>query len=159
MSATITIQGLDKLQAGVAAAPATLAREVRTALVAGSKAVIATARELVPRDEGKLADSITHAITGGGADLTSTIGPTLAYGIVVEKGRTPGKPPPPIAAIRAWGLRHGFEERSLFILARAIGIKGTKARPFLRPALERNQARVVAEFAKVGIAVVVRMAG
>jgi hypothetical protein len=106
-----------------------------------------------------LADSISRAITGSGASLTSTIGPTLAYGIVVEKGRTPGKPAPPVAAIRSWGLRHGFNERSLFILARSIGIKGMKARPYMRPALERNQGQIVADFAKVGVAVVARMSG
>lgn len=159
MSATITIQGLDKMQAGVAGAPATLAREVRAAHQESGGWVIATARTLVARDQNILANSIAQEITGSGANLTSRIGPTVPYGIVVEKGRTPGKPAPPIAAIRPWALRHGFDERSLFVLARSIGRKGTKARPYMVPALEQNRGRIIARFEKSGLVVVARMAG
>jgi hypothetical protein len=155
MQIDVRIEGLEKLQAGVAAAPATLASEVRTAMMAGSLLVEGTARSLAPKDTGRLAGSITHAISGGGASLTSRIGPSVSWGIYVERGRRPGKPPP-VSAIAPWARRHGANP---FLVARAIGRRGTKARPFLVPALTKSQGRIVALFTKVGATVVARMAG
>lgn len=151
MQIDVRIEGLEKLQAGVAAGPATLASEVRTALTAGSLLVEGTARSLAPKDTGRLGGSITHQISG----MTSRIGPSVAYGLFVEKGRRPGKPPP-VAAIAPWARRHGVNP---FLVARAIGRRGTKPRPFLVPALTQNTGRIVALFQKVGVRVVSRMAG
>jgi hypothetical protein len=155
----VRIEGLEKLQAGVAAAPATLASEVRTAMMAGSLLVEGTARSLAPKDTGRLAGSITHAISGGGANLSSKIGPSVAWGIVIEKGRRPGRPAPPIAALRPWARRHGIPESALFVVARSIGRKGIKARPYMVPALDQNRGRIIALFEKTGLRVVARMAG
>lgn len=152
---TITIEGLDKLAAGVAAAPATLAAEVRTAMQAGSLLIEGTARTLAPKDTGRLAGSITHQITGGGANLTSRIGPSVAYGLFVEKGRGAGTPPP-VSAIRGWATRHGINP---YVLARAIGRRGTKARPYMLPAFNQNVGRVISLFGKVTSVTVRRMAG
>jgi hypothetical protein len=152
---TIRIEGLEKLQAGVIAGPSTLAAEVRTAMTAGSLLIEGTARSLAPKDTGRLAGSITHAITGGGANLTSKIGPSVAYGLYAEKGRRPGKMPP-IAAIAPWARRHGIDP---FVLARSIARKGTKGKPYMLPAFNQNVSRVVSLFAKVGSVVVRKMAG
>lgn len=152
---TVQIVGLEKLQGGVAAGPATLAREVRTAMTAGSLLIEGTARSLAPKDTGRLGGSITHAITGGGANLTSKIGPSVAYGLYAEKGRGPGRMPP-VAAIEGWARRHGMNP---FALARSIARKGTKGKPYMRPAFEQNVGRVTSLFEKVGAVVVSRMAG
>lgn len=151
MQIDVRIEGLEKLQAGAAAAPATLLSETRTALTAGSVLVEGTARSLAPKDTGRLGGSITHQISG----LTSRIGPSVAYGLYVEKGRRPGKPPP-VSAIEPWARRRGANP---FLVARAIGRRGTKPRPFLVPALTQSTPRIVALFAKVGLKVVSRMAG
>lgn len=153
------IEGLDKLQAGVSAAPATLASEVRTATTAGSILVVGTARSIVDKDTGRTAGSINYAISGSGANLSSKIGPSVAWGIVIEKGRRPGAKPPPVAALRPWARRHGIPEGALFQVARSIGRKGIKARPFMVPSLEQNRGRIVALFEKTGTRVVARMAG
>lgn len=155
MQISVRIEGLERLQAGAAAAPATLASEVRTAMVAGSLLIEGAARGLAPKDTGRLAGSITHTISGGGANLTSKIGPSVAYGLFVEKGRAPGKMPP-IGAIRGWAARKGINP---YMLARAIARKGTKPHPFLVPAFEQNSGRVIALFQKIGVAVVQRIAG
>jgi hypothetical protein len=155
MQIDVRIEGLEKLQAGVAAAPATLTSEVRMAMTAGSLLVEGAARSLAPKDTGRLAGSITHAISGGGASLTSRIGPSVAYGLYVERGRRPGKPPP-VSAIGPWARRRGANP---FLVARGIGRKGTRPRPFLVPALTQSQGRIVALFMKVGATVVARMAG
>lgn len=155
MQIDVRIEGLERLQAGVAGAPATLATEVRTALTAGSLLIEGAARGLAPKDIGRLGGSITHTITGGGANLTSKIGPSVAYGLYVEKGRKPGRMPP-IGAIQGWANRKGINP---YVLARSIARKGTKPRPYMLPAFERNRGAVVNLFAKVAQRVVVRMAG
>lgn len=155
MSATITILGLDKLQPGVAAGPATLAREVRTAMVAGSKLVEGTQRELAPRFTGETVNSVATTITGGGAALTANIGPRSPHARWAIKGRPPGKQPP-IAAIEPWARAKGIDP---FVLARSIGRKGTKGKDFVTPSLERNEGRIRALFANVGEVVVRVMAG
>lgn len=153
----IRIEGLEKLQAGVSAGPATLASEVRTAMQAGSLLIEGTARGLAPKDTGRLAGSITHKISGGGANLTSKIGPSVQYGLFVEKGRGAGKPPPPVSAIRGWATRHGG--MNPYVLARSIGRKGIKARPYMVPAYRQNEGGVIRLFERIGFKVVSRMAG
>ncbi len=155
MQIDVKIEGLEKLQAGVSAAPATLASDVRTAMTAGSLLIEGAARGLAPKDTGRLAGSITHTITGGGANLTSKIGPSVQYGLYVEKGRGPGKPPP-VGAVAGWAARKGINP---YVLARAIGRRGTKPRPYMLPAFTGNVGRVTALFVKVGAKVVARMAG
>lgn len=155
MQIDVRIEGLERLAAGVASGPATLEREVRGALEAGSLLVEGAARTLAPKDTGRLAGSITHQISG----LSSRIGPSVAYGMVVEKGRRPGKPMPPAGAIAGWMARKGIPAEASFLIRRAIGRKGIKARPYLVPALTQSQGRVVALFEKVGAKVVARMAG
>jgi len=152
---TVQIIGLEPLQAGLAAGPSTLAAEVRTAMTAGSLLIEGSARRLAPRHTGRLAGSITHAISGGGANLTSKIGPSVAYGIYVEMGRGAGKPPP-VSAVASWARAHGIDP---YVLARAIGRRGTKKRPYMRPAFDQNVSGVIALFQRVGTAVVSRMAG
>jgi hypothetical protein len=151
----VRIEGLEKLQAGVAAGPATLAAEVRGAMTAGSLLIEGAARGLAPKDTGRLAGSITHQISGGGANLQSKIGPSVAYGLYVEKGRRAGKQPP-IGAISGWAARKGINP---YVLARAIGRRGTRPRPYMLPAFQGKVGRVTALFMKIGVKVVSRMAG
>jgi hypothetical protein len=151
----IKIEGLEKLQAGIATGPATLATEVRTAMTAGSLLIEGTARGLAPKDTGRLSGSITHVISGGGANLQSKIGPSVAYGIYVEKGRGPGKAPP-IGAIAGWAARKGINP---YVLARSIARKGVRPQPYMLPAYQSNAGKVTALFERIGAKVVSRMAG
>ena len=155
MQIDLRIEGLERLQAGVAAAPATLASETRLAMVAGSLLIEGTARTLAGKDTGRNAGSITHKISGSGANLTSKIGPSTAYGVWAERGRGPGRMPP-IAAVEGWARRKGINP---YVLARSIARKGTKPRPYMVPSFNQNRGAVVARFARIGVAVVQRMAG
>lgn len=154
MQISVKIEGLERLQAGVASGPATLASETRLAMAAGSLLVEGTQRSLVSKDTGRTGGSITHLITGSGANLTSKIGPSVATAIYLEKGRKPGKMPP-VKAIEPWARRHGINP---YMLARSIGRKGTKPHPFVAPSLDPNRAKIIALFEKVGVKVVNRMA-
>lgn len=155
MRIDVRIEGLERLQAGAAAAPATLASEVRTSMTAGSLLIEGTARSLAGKDTGRNAGSITHRISGSGANLTSRIGPSTAYGYFAEKGRRPGKMPP-VSAVEGWARRKGIDP---FVLARSIARKGTKGKPYMVPSFQQNQGKVVKLFEGVAKKVVARMAG
>lgn len=155
-SLTIEVVGADKLAAGLsAAAGKTLPSETKRAMEASLLLVEGDARRGVKRDTGRLQNSITHSISGGGGNLTGEVGPSVKYGLYVERGRRPGKPPP-VSAVAAWARRHGV---SPYLVARAIGRKGVKAAPFLLPAYRANTAKIHDLFAKVGLKVVEAAAG
>lgn len=154
-SLSVQIVGLEKLQAGVASGPATLATEVRTAMTAGSILIEGTARGLAGKATGRNAGSIHYVISGGGANLMSKIGPSTAYGYYAEKGRKPGKMPP-IASIASWANSKGIDP---YVLARSIGRKGTKGKPYMVPSFNQNQGKVTSLFEKIGPVVVRKMAG
>lgn len=155
MSITVRLEGAKELQAGLRAAPATLASETRVAMEASLLLVEGTARTLAPKDTGRLGGSITHSIAGGGANLTGRVAPSVAYGLFVEKGRRPGRMPP-VDTVASWARRHGINP---FVLARAIGRRGTKARPFMEPAYGQNVGKIIAIFGRVGAKVVSTIAG
>lgn len=147
---TISIPNLPRVQRGVANGPRVLRAETTTALTAGGLLVEATARGLVKQDTHRLQGSITSHLEG----LTVEIGPSVAYGLPVEKGSRPHWPPR--APLEGWARRHGIP---VFLVQRAIARRGTKAAPFMRPALEQNVGRIVALFEKLGAKVVASMGG
>lgn len=148
---SITIPNLPRLTRNVNAAPATLQTDLHTTLTASGLLVEATGRSLAPRDTGRLQGSI-HSRPGSG--LSVEIGPSVAYGLFVEKGTRAHFPPP--GALGGWARRHGM---SPFALARGISRRGTKAQPFMVPALEQNVGKITDLFGKLGAKVVARMAG
>ena len=80
--------------------------------------------------------SITHEIDARSlTTIIGRVGPTVRYGLWVERGRRPGKAPP-IEAIAGWARRHGVNPvrgRLEPLLA-----SGTRAQPFVEPSLQRN---------------------
>lgn len=152
----IQVLGADELAAGLQKAAGTaLPSETRRAMEYSLLLVEADARRGVRRDTGRLQNSITHAISGQGGTLRGVVGPSVRYGLYVERGRRPGRPPP-VAALAGWARRHGVNP---YVVARAIGRRGTRAAPFLLPAYERNRARIVDAFEKIGLKVVETAAG
>ena len=150
-SLSIEILGADRLANGLErAAVSTLPTTTHQAMQASLLLIEADARRGVKRDTGRLQNSISYSITGGGANLTGRVGPSVKYGIYVERGRRPGKPPP-VSAVAAWARRHGVNP---FLVARAIGRKGVRPAPFLLPAYEKNKGRITDLFAKIGAKVV-----
>jgi HK97 gp10 family phage protein len=153
MALTIQIVGADKLSASLGKAASSVNPELKGALTKSLLLIESDARRNAVRDTGRLQNSITHSISGNG--LEGKVGPSVAYGLYVEMGRRPGKPPP-IAAVAAWAQRHGINP---FLVARAIGRKGIKARPFLVPAFEKNKGRIEQAFAAVGAKVLSQVKG
>jgi HK97 gp10 family phage protein len=147
---SITIPNLPRLQRGVASGPSAVDAELRSIVQTGALLIESEARSLAPRDTGRLQGSIHSRISG----LTAEVGPTVAYGLFVEKGTRAHFPP--VGAISGWAVRHGLNP---YAVARGMSRKARPPRPFMVPALERSRARIEALAAKVGATVVLRMAG
>lgn len=144
---TIQLIGADKLGKGLARASSkTLPVNLQKAMTVSCLLVEGDARRGAKRDTGRLQNSITHHITGNASSsLVGKVGPSVAYGLYVERGRRPGRPPP-VSALAGWARRHGI---SPYLVARAIGRRGVKAAPFLLPAYEKNRARILSLFGQV----------
>jgi hypothetical protein len=58
------------------------------------------------------------------------------YALYVELGTDPHYPP--VSALRGWARRKLGDENLAYAVVKAIGKKGTKPQPFLRPAADRE---------------------
>lgn len=152
---TARVEGLDKLQRGLADGRKAVATELRTAMSASLLLLEGDARRLAPRDTGRLQGSISSRISGVGANLQGEVGPSARYGFWVEFGRRPGRAPP-IGAIAGWARRRGM---SPYPLARAIARRGIKPRPYMQPAFERDLGKIRQLFDQAGATVVARLGG
>ncbi len=165
--------------------PEQMERDMRRALQASLLMLEADARRMAPQDTRRLAGSIAPEISGAYPNLVGRVGPTVRYGATMEFGRRAGAKMPPVDALLGWVRRHwrpafigplprgqlrprraappGVGETQLrsraFALARAIQRRGIQPRPYLRPAWNRNQARIEALFAQIGVRVVMYLAG
>jgi len=138
----VRLVGAPELAAALGAVPASLRAANVRAMNASLVLVEADARRNVVHDTRQLMNSITHRVTERGEVVTGTVGPTVAYGLYVEQGTRPHWPPR--APLVAWARRHGIP---VFLVQRAIARRGTRARPFLVPALTKNHDKIVARFA------------
>ena len=96
------------------------------------------AKEKAPVDTGRLRASITAEYQR----LSVMIGPSVSYGVFVEYGTRPHWPP--LSALQPWARRHGFPTgaRGAFLVALAISRRGTRAQPYMAPALEESKSDI-----------------
>lgn len=94
------------------------------------------AKRRCPADTGRLRQSIRWQVRSEGKTITALIGTDVAYAIFVHEGTKPHWPP--LKAMQPWAKRHGFPEGNAgaYLVAGKIAAQGTKARPFLKEALE-----------------------
>lgn len=157
----VQIKGAKELAGNLLAADKGMAQDLRGAMDDSLALVRGDAeRTLSGHGLRRMAGSLVDDISGGGPRLTGTVTSTHPGAIWVERGRRPGRRPPPTGALRGWAQRHGIpaDPGTLFLIARAIGRRGIRPRPFLVPALERNRARIVGIFAKMNAMVTARAA-
>ena len=133
MSIDIKLTIDDKALQAALKDPQLIAGPVRDFLSQSAYAVEFSAKELAPVDTGHMRDEI---VTRLGPVRAIVISPVV-YSPYVEFGTRPHFPPP--GALQPWARRHGI---SAFALARAIARRGTKAHPFMRPALEKNKPNI-----------------
>jgi hypothetical protein len=150
---TLRLVGADRLSAALRRAPETVTSEQARAMTASLLLVEGDARRNARQDTRQLLNSITHRQRLRGQTLVGEVGPSARYGLYVERGARPHFPP--VAALAGWARRHGV---SPYAVQRAIGRRGTRARPFLAPAFTKNAARIVALFARAGARVTATVA-
>lgn len=91
-----------------------------------------------PVDTGRLRASITPEVTVHGTEVLGIVGSNVVYAPYVELGTRPHYPP--LEALEVWAERH---HTTAFLVARAIGRRGTKAIRFLQNAFETNKERII----------------
>lgn len=94
------------------------------------------AKRLAPVDTGRLRASITPSIRQENGIL-GVVGSNVKYAPYMELGTKPHWPP--LSALETWARRHGT---TAFLVARAIAMRGTKAREFLQGAVKENMNRI-----------------
>jgi hypothetical protein len=145
MPITLHLQGADELLARLRRSPQVTAAAQERAMTASLLLVEGDARRNVRHDTRRLMNSITHELSGRGTNLVGRVGPSVRYGLYVERGTRPHWPPR--AALEGWARRHNVP---VFAVQRGIARRGTRARPFLVPAYLRNASRIVRLFAEAG---------
>jgi hypothetical protein len=75
---------------------------------------------------------------------------TALQSIFVERGRRAGARMPPGGVLLGWMGRHGIPPRAEFVIRRAIGRRGIRARPFMSPLAEQLQPQARRLLAEAG---------
>jgi len=70
------------------------------------------------------------------------------YGWVIEKGRGPNKKMPPVSVIESWCKSKSIPVEAAFPIARSIGKKGIKAKPFIAKSMQDVVANSIADAIK-----------
>lgn len=152
MRVSIRIHDADA-RAALARAPGVFVSRLAAWLTRGANELAREARGLAPKAFSTLTNSISVTRED---ELHWIIAPGVAYGAFVEGGRRPGGMPGMSNGLREWirlKLRPSSDketDRLSFVIARAIGRKGIKPQPFMKPAFERKSDRVV-ELANAGV--------
>ena len=120
-------------------APGVMMKAIDRKLERGALEVAREARINAPKARSLLTNSIRSSRVRLGEYLVS---PGVAYAAPVEEGtRGGGWPSKQVLAV--WMSAHGIDESLNYVIARAIARKGTRAQPFMEPALESKTSRVM----------------
>ena len=103
-----------------------------------------------PTDTGSLRASIFSELRVSGQSLEELISAPLVHSAPVEFGRKPGKMPPS-AALKGWARRKLGDEKLAFVVARAIGRKGTKPNEMFQKAFEENAGAIARKLENIGV--------
>lgn len=130
---------LDRLDAGVRQA-------VHDSLWRGALELSRTAQRNAPKAFSTLRNSIHVAEIN---PLHFRVSTGVNYARAVEEGRPPGKQPGTANGLMEWvrqktGLEGKDLDRKTYVIARAIGRKGTAPQPYMQPAFESEKDRIIA---------------
>jgi len=146
---TITVRGLEEVQALLRRFPQVVEAETRNTMRKSVDHMQEQVSGRTPVNTGALRGSIGTHITGSlvGGALVGRVSTSIPYAEPVEFGRKKGKMPP-VDAIEMWvvrkGIARGEDTRSVaFVIARAIGRRGTKGRYMFRDGFDAGKDRVI----------------
>jgi len=143
----VNIDEILEFASDLANGPRVIARNMRATMRKSLPVLEHSIVARTPVNIGALRGSISHEMRGQGVDLYGRVFSPLEYGAAVERGRRPGRMPP-IDAIQYWVERKGIAgdedpRQVAFLIARAIGRRGTKGAFMFRDGLEAARPRVV----------------
>lgn len=123
--------------------------DISTALEKGlrqaGKKIQGDAKLLVPKDTGRLANSIIESISYEGNDIVETVGTNTEYASYVEFGTGPAGERSPKMVPSGVSLKYrkdGWGPVYIKELGEFRYTEGQPAKPFLYPAFKQNQANV-----------------
>lgn len=150
------VVGVNKLRRTLRRIDPDLTKQLREVMASGARAIERDARAMAPVDQGDLRDSIQVLISRDG--LTAIIGPAARaaeivrrrtgseFGRIVSKGRGRGKQIR--LSIRNKRLLMNFYKGYWYEFGTKgdprKGVHPQPARPFMRPAYDRNAGRITA---------------
>ena len=119
---------------------------IRDFLWRSALTVEARAKQNAPVDTNRLRNSIRPTIE----PTRAMIGPHTSYAAFVEFGTRPHWAPR--GALQPWARRHGFPAGAAGddLVRRAIARRGTRAQPYMQPALEDSRADIEAFLSDAG---------
>jgi len=123
--------------------------ETREGIKRSVMQVTADAKRMVPIDTHTLHRSLQWEVTNSSNSVTGRAGSNLSYAPVVEYGRSAGATMPPPDALAGWLGRHGMDASFAFVVARSIGRRGIRPKPYLKPALDKNRPAITREMSAV----------
>lgn len=148
---TITIKGIERLIESFKQAEVELPEEFGRAMVASAIEVRQTAQALAPVKTGALRQSITESVEYN--PLIGRVEVGQSYGRHVEYGTAART----ITPIRAKAL--AFSAGGSMVFATSVNHPGTRAQPFLNPALTNNFDKIFDNFRRAAVVVLSRIRG
>jgi hypothetical protein len=149
---SIDFEGLEEALGKLRNWPPEMRKDVGRAIGRGLQMIANAAKGITQKeahDTGRFWSSIGAQTAFGinevkhiGSDVVGRVGTRVEYGPYIEWGRRPGKMPP-VSIIEEWAARHGMPGMG-FVIARAIGRRGLKAKRVMERAM-RDQAKNVVE--------------
>lgn len=135
--------------------------EMRNATNASLSVLEANIVRRTPVNAGILRNSISQRIDGTPLNLNGEVFTALPYGLPVEHGRKAGKMPP-VNAIRVWairklGLSDSEADSTAFLIARAIGRRGTKGAFMFRDGFAESKPIIIRLFESVPNKILARL--
>lgn len=147
MDIDVDMSQIAKMGARYAGAAPIVKEEMTTAMNRSVLMVEGSAKRIVPVKTGNLRRSLTHEVRATGGGVIGVVGTNVKYARIVEEGRGP-------VVARAGGMLR-FEIGGQVIFRNRVG--PAKGKPYLKPGLRANQARIEREFDGAIIRVVRRI--
>lgn len=146
----IKLRGWDEFQRKMEKFPEVAGSELKRAMGESVVTVQKGARDAAPVNIGELRASIATEVRPlGGMEIEGAVGSNLVYAPAVELGARPHWAP--FAPILFWvqrkmGLSGRDAHRAAIFIQRKIAAGGTRAQPYLVPALEKSEKKIVEFF-------------
>jgi hypothetical protein len=153
MAAPLRIQveapDIEALAKQLGVAPQIVERAVSDTMLTSVNFIKGAVVKRTPVNFGLLRAGVDTGVRGRGTSIHGEVfagGVGLKYGLPVERGRKPGKMPP-VDVIKLWVTRKGIAsgdeaDQAAFLIARAIGRRGTKGAHMFERGFKASEGKV-----------------